>query len=60
MANDIERFFKIEQCMGVKLHGKDKDGDMVFVDIEGDTAQEILNCLKSAALINIKIVEAKQ
>lgn len=46
MANEAERVLKMEKCVSVKFHAKDKDGDTVFVDIEGKAAQEVLDFLK--------------
>lgn len=46
MANEAERVMKMEECVSVKFHAKDKDGGTVFVDIEGKAAQEVLDFLK--------------
>lgn len=46
MANEINRVMKMQKCLSVKFHAKDADGDTVFVDIEGEQAQNILDYLK--------------
>ena len=55
MANEAERIMKMDKCLSVRFHAKDKDGDTVFVEVEGKAAQELLDYIQQGLQGSSKI-----
>lgn len=47
-ADELERLLKLNDCYSIHFMAKDADGDTLFVDIEGSTANKILEYLQNS------------
>jgi hypothetical protein len=50
MTTDERRLLKIDRVNEIKLHGHDADGDHVFITLDRQSAQQVLNYLKNGIL----------
>jgi peptide deformylase len=42
VQRDADRLLKVQRAVSIKIHGRDQHGDTIFVDIEGVSAQQIM------------------
>jgi len=50
MTTDERRLLKIDRVSEIKLHGHDADGDHIFITLDRQSAQQVLNYLKTGIL----------
>lgn len=43
VQRDADRLLKVQKAVSIKIHGRDQHGDTIFVDIEGVSAQQIMD-----------------
>lgn len=43
VQRDADRLLKVGRTISIKIHGKDQHGDTTFVNIEGVSAQQIMD-----------------
>lgn len=50
MNSDERRILKLVTMREIKFYGVDQDGDIIFVDLDKRTSQQILDFIKNAIL----------